>query len=333
MLIRGQQHIQIVGGGRGQIGSLPVRAVVAQRSGVVEGREAGRVDLAELAAMVGVGQAVQDHHLDHLLYRVEPVPSDGADVVGRDGYVHRDVREALTRVGDDMGGRLGVGDRHDRLEWGCFTRGHRTEILRHEILKIFHTQIPDRDDSHVRRHVPCFVERSEIVGGHRFDAGDGAERVSSLIGRSLGVDTIQFRCHISVAGFSTAAHFVEHHSTFGDHRVRIESGCVGHLGQSTEHRRDVGRWGGVHAHFENGLVVAHMGVEVRSELHTDLPHRRAQRVARVAGGAVEQHVLYEMSDACSCVGLVHRPDLHDEAQIQVVARIVVGAQIVGEAVV
>ena len=258
---------------------------------------------------------------------------DGVALPGGDLHVQRHVGVAPARRGGDEVDRCGA-DRRELVRLrGCLAGGDVAEVLLHQRLELVHRQVADGDEGHVGRHVPEFVEVPQHVGGHGLDDLGRADRVVALVGGVLGVGPIEDAVDDARAGLVAQPQLVADHAALLDDVGLGDGGRVGPLGEHVEGGLHGAFLGGHHVEFVDGLVVGRVGVDVRAELHAEAPQRLHDVVAGIVLGAVEHHVLEEVGDAEVRRGLVHGPGVHRQAQRQVAARLLVVAEVVGEAVV
>ena len=148
----------------------------------------------------------------------------------------------------------------------------------------------------------------------------------------LHIGTIEDALDDARAGLVAQPQLVPHDAALLDDVRLGDRGRVGPLGEDVEGGLDGTGLGGDDVELVDRLVVGGVGVGVRSELHAEVSQCLDDLVAGVILGAVEHHVLEEVSHAEVRSRLVHGPGIHRQAQRQVAAGFLVVPEVIGEAV-
>ena len=204
-------------------------------------------------------------------------------------------------------------------------------MLLDQFLDRRHLEVADRDDGHQVRPIPVGVELLETVVVEVVDDVHAADGDARGVPRSFHEDRELHVLHPRVRAAAEAPFLADDTALLVD-LGRIEREVVRPVFEREEclvdHVGPVGR----DLQDVDGLVEAGEGVHARAHPHADGLHELHQLVLREMRRAVKRHVLDEVRQPPLVLVFEHGPGLDDQAQFGAVLRLVVGANVIVEAV-
>ena len=292
------------------------------------GAHEGRIGLLRQFAQP-LAEHRPEQRADHLFAHV----GEGIAVVGLAHRVadHHGVAGCFL-VGDDQRfGRRAHRNRRGRAR-ACERRIFQAGEVRHDqLLGIGRFDVADYHHRHQVGTIPVAVEAFERIGLERFEDGVLADRQPLRVARAVVKLRHQHLVHPVARAFALARLVEDDVALLVDVGI-VQRQAMGPVFQHREALVDVTALVGGDRQDVDGFVEAGVGVQVGAPLDPDRLQVRHQFVFLEVGRAIEGHMLDEVGQPLLVVVFEHRAGLDHQAQFELLFRLAVLLDVVGQAV-